>query len=65
MAIGGFKAWRAMHYLSVIVVLGASLFAFKLSSDASMLGSKSYAVPLLGAIIVTALIAVLGKAKKA
>ena len=65
MAIAGYKLWKAAHILAVVFVALATLATVKTTGGPLTSADSYYAMPLLFAVIVTVLTAILGRAKKA
>ncbi len=64
LAISGNKLWRAAHILAVVLVGLATIATVKVSGAALSSCNSYYALPLLFAVILTVLTAILGKTKK-
>jgi len=65
MAIAGSKLWKAAHIHGVVLVAAATLATVKVAGGPLNSSNAYYILPLLFAVILTVLTAILGRAKKA
>ncbi len=64
MAIAGNKLWKAAHVLAVVVVVGATLVMARGAGEPITSANAYFASPILFAVVLTVLTAILGGTKK-